>query len=159
MDGGNGCAGRVPAVEKFSTKGRRSQAKLIGPILTFCGALLILEFIWARGRGALIGSRAHEAAAQHATGNLNLVKGTLLILVSCLSWSFFLILQSNTLKSYPAKLSVTSSVCCMGAVMNTLVALVIERGKFGPLVIGWDKRLFAPIYWVSKEIIKFKRLI
>ncbi|PKA49984.1 WAT1-related protein [Apostasia shenzhenica] len=80
-------------VEKLDLRGRHGKAKLIGPLLTFCGAILmvlykgpILEFIWTKGRGAPL-EETHDAISW------SLIEGTSMILVSCISWSFFLILQ------------------------------------------------------------------
>ncbi|PKA49988.1 WAT1-related protein [Apostasia shenzhenica] len=99
----------------------------------------ILEFIWTKGRGAPL-EETHDAISW------SLIEGTSMILVSCISWSFFLILQSNALESYPAKLSLTTLICCVGAVTNTAIALVVERANFSSWAVGWDERLFAPLY-------------
>ncbi|XP_020595132.1 WAT1-related protein At1g44800-like [Phalaenopsis equestris] len=136
--------------EKLNIRRRHGLAKLIGALLTVIGAILMIlykgplvEFFWLKGR-------EKNSTSGHANGeaasNVGWIKGTLMVLVSCFSWCSFLILQTNTLKSYPAKLSLTVMVCSIGAVTNAVIALVVEQGSFRPWVLGWDMRLFAVTY-------------
>lgn len=165
---------------------RRSQAKIVGTIVTVAGALLmilykgpVLDFAWSRGR-----SHHDTSASQNSS---NWLKGTLMLLAGCFCWSSFFILQvildqnsllkiqqlcyvgilisfnlffgaqSNTLESYPAELTLTTLICLMGAVMSSLVALVAERGSAKPWIIGWDTRLFAAVYSVRCVVFDLNR--
>ncbi|PKA49985.1 WAT1-related protein [Apostasia shenzhenica] len=135
-------------IEKLKIRRRHSQAKVIGTAVTVAGALLmilykgpIVEFIWSKGR-------AHHgaAAAAAASGSMNWFKGTLMLLVSCVCWSSFFIVQSNTLETFPAELSLTSLICAVGAFLSAIVALIMERGSAKPWIVGWDMRLFTAVY-------------
>ncbi|URD92088.1 Auxin-induced protein [Musa troglodytarum] len=53
--------------------------------------------------------------------------------------------QSHTLKSYPAELSLSTLICVFGAGQGGAVALFMERGV-KPWSIGFDMRLFTAIY-------------
>ncbi|KAI0499040.1 hypothetical protein KFK09_019941 [Dendrobium nobile] len=137
-------------MEKLNIRRRHGLAKVIGAHLAVIGAILMIlykgpfvEFFWLKGKE----NHSTEAhAGGEETSNLKWIKGTLMVLVSCFSWSSFLILQANTLKSYPAKLSLTIMVSLVGAVTNAVIALVVEHGSFRPWILGWDMRLFAVIY-------------
>ena len=65
------------------------------------------------------------------------------------------LLQSKTLQSYPAELSLTAWICFMGTIESAAVTLVVERGS-EPWVVGWDMRLFTAVYAVSKSCISHK---
>ncbi|GLT63362.1 hypothetical protein SLA2020_359320 [Shorea laevis] len=68
-----------------------------------------------------------------------------MVLASCCCWAAFFILQSFTLKKYPAELSLTAWICLMGMVEGSIVTLVMER-NMSVWVIGWDSRLLAAVY-------------
>lgn len=61
-----------------------------------------------------------------------------------------LVLQSFTLKEYPAELSLTSMICTMGMIEGAAASLVMNRNVANAWSIGWDTRLLAPVYAVSK---------
>ncbi|RRT59143.1 hypothetical protein BHE74_00013862 [Ensete ventricosum] len=56
-------------------------------------------------------------------------------------------MQSHTLKSYPAELSLTTLICLTGTGQAGAVALFMERGA-KPWSIGFDMRLFTAVYSV-----------
>jgi drug/metabolite transporter (DMT)-like permease len=56
--------------------------------------------------------------------------------------------QSNTLQSYPAELTLTTLICFLGSVLTGGVALVAERRDMSAWVIGFDTRLFTAVYSV-----------
>ncbi|XP_074566571.1 WAT1-related protein At1g21890-like [Curcuma longa] len=131
-------------MEKVDVKKRHSQAKIIGTLVTVVGALVmilykgpIVEFIWNKGR-----SHHTEAASQDQT---HWLIGTFMLLFSCFCWSLFFILQANTLKSYPAELSLSFLICIMGTLLASSVALVLDPGV-KPWIIGFDTRLVAAVY-------------
>ncbi|CBI19039.3 hypothetical protein VitviT2T_027099 [Vitis vinifera] len=130
-------------LEHIKIKERRSQAKIVGTVLTFSGALLmtlykgpIIDLIWSH-------KTSHNA--NHSSTDTHWITGTLLILVGCCAWSAFYILQSITIKTYPAELSLSTLICLMGAIQSGAVGLVAERHP-SAWAIGWDSRLLAPVY-------------
>ncbi|PKU68334.1 WAT1-related protein [Dendrobium catenatum] len=139
-------------MEKLNIRRRNGLAKVIGALLGVIGAVLMIlykgpfvEFVWSKGKENH-STAVNVNAIDKATSSFRWMKGILMIFISCLSWSSFIVLQANTLKSYPAKLSLTGMVCSVGAVANTVIALVVEHGSFRPWILGWDMRLFAVIY-------------
>jgi len=62
------------------------------------------------------------------------------------------LIQSITIKTYPADLSLSALICLAGAVQSFAVALVVERHPSG-WAVGWDARLFAPLYTVRLYIL------
>ncbi|WOL12488.1 hypothetical protein Cni_G21255 [Canna indica] len=132
-------------MEKIDVKKRRSQAKIVGTLVTVIGALLmilykgpIIEFIWNKGR-------SHHGGGDGGQNESHWLVGTFMLLFSCFCWSAFFVLQSNTLKSYPAELSLSTLICLTGAGQSAAVALVMERSA-KPWLIGFDTRLFTAVY-------------
>ncbi|XP_020089825.1 WAT1-related protein At1g44800-like [Ananas comosus] len=132
-------------IEKVNIRKRRGQAKIVGTIVTVAGALLMIlykgpavEFPWSKG------GTHHTTSPGQNSGNW--LKGTIMLLGSCTSWAAFFILQSNTLDSYPAALSLTVLICLLGGMMSGTVALIVQRGDPKPWLIGFDMRLFTAIY-------------
>ncbi|KAK8940908.1 WAT1-related protein [Platanthera zijinensis] len=135
-------------VEKLNIRQRHGLVKVIGALLAVSGAIVMIlykgpfvTFLWTKGR------ENHGSSTTDASSSgLRWLKGTLMVLVSCFSWSSFLILQTNTLKSYPAKLSLTVMISFIGAIINAVIAVVVNRGSYQAWILGWDMRIFAVVY-------------
>ncbi|XP_042398583.1 WAT1-related protein At1g21890-like [Zingiber officinale] len=133
-------------MEKINMKKRRSQAKVVGTLVTVIGALLmilykgpIIEFIWNKGRSH------HGSGGGGGENQSHWLVGTLMLLFSCFCWSAFFILQSNTLKAYPAELSLSTLICLLGAGQSAAVTLAVERTA-KPWLIGFGTNLFTAVY-------------
>ncbi|XP_020257531.1 WAT1-related protein At2g37460-like isoform X1 [Asparagus officinalis] len=133
-------------MEKIKMKSLRTQAKIAGTLITVAGALLmilykgpVVDFLWSKGRSHRINANVASQDESHW------LMGTILLLLSCLSWSCFFVLQAYTLRSYPAALSLTTLICSMGALLSGAVALVMEH-SMQPWIIGWDSRLLTAVY-------------
>jgi hypothetical protein len=78
----------------------RSQAKVVGTLVTLGGALLMTVY-----KGPVIGLPWSQKTSQHgstaASSDKHWVTGTLLLLVGCVSWSAFYVLQ---VKKYTVQL-------------------------------------------------------
>uniref|UniRef100_A0A0D9XIK2 WAT1-related protein n=1 Tax=Leersia perrieri TaxID=77586 RepID=A0A0D9XIK2_9ORYZ len=132
-------------MERISIKERRSQAKIAGTMITVGGAMLMILF-----KGPVINFPWTNNANQNVSNssghnNGHWLMGIFMILLSCFCWSAFFILQSYTLRTYPAELSLTTLICAMGAAQSGAVALVMERDMKAWL-IGLDMRLFTAVY-------------
>ncbi|CAF2043423.1 hypothetical protein BRARA_I02481 [Brassica rapa] len=134
-------------MEKVNIAEVRSQAKIIGTLVALGGALVMTLY-----KGPLIplqwsnpNTNQHNEHSNSSQDHNHWVGGTLLILLGCVAWSCFYVLQSITIKTYPADLSLSALICLSGAVQSTVVALVVERHSRG-WAVGWDARLLAPLY-------------
>ncbi|KAG7557073.1 EamA domain [Arabidopsis suecica] len=134
-------------MEKVNIAEIRSKAKIIGTLVGLGGALVMTLY-----KGPLIPLPWSNPSMDQQNGHANSsqdhnnwVVGTLLILLGCVAWSGFYVLQSITIKTYPADLSLSALICLAGAVQSFAVALVVERHSSG-WAVGWDARLFAPLY-------------
>ncbi|KAG0469696.1 hypothetical protein HPP92_015781 [Vanilla planifolia] len=134
-------------IEKLDIKSRHGKAKVIGSFLAIAGAFLMvfyrgptIEFLWSEAR-----EHQGNSNAVILGGGQRLI-GTFILLASSICWCSSIILQSNILRSFPAKFTIITLICFKGAVVNFVVALFVEYGRVQPWILGWDKRLFVIIY-------------
>lgn len=138
----------VLRLEKVKIADIRSQAKVVGTIATVGGAMImtlvkgpVMELFWTQGR-----SNQYTETKGVVKNYKDPIKGSLMIVTGCFSWSCFMILQAVTLKEYPTELSLTAWICLLGAAEGTILALVMERGDFTVWSINCDTRLLAVVY-------------
>lgn len=137
-------------IEQVQIKKVPFQAKVIGTILTVTGAMVmtvykgpaVLGFL-TRG-GQQVGQHGSSSAAA-AAEQQHWLLGTLMLLMGCCGWSGFFILQSFTLKEYPAQLSLTAWICFLGMIESGAVALVMEHHPTS-WALGFNSRLLAAVY-------------
>ncbi|XVE60350.1 hypothetical protein DITRI_Ditri05aG0121900 [Diplodiscus trichospermus] len=131
-------------LEKVTVKKVRSLAKIIGTVIIVVGAMVMTLY-----KGPIIyfiksgGATHHETTSE--SKDKHWVIGTIILLGSIFGWSSSLILQSLTLKKYPAELSLTTLIFFMGMVESAGVALIIVR-DLNAWKVGWDSRLLAATY-------------
>uniref|UniRef100_A0A0D9WN52 WAT1-related protein n=1 Tax=Leersia perrieri TaxID=77586 RepID=A0A0D9WN52_9ORYZ len=138
-------------MERIKIRSLHSQAKIAGTVFTVAGAVLmilyhgpVVQFPWSSSRHQA--AAAGDAAAAAASSASSWLNGVVMLIGSCVCWSGFFVLQSNTLQSYPAELSLTALICVLGSAMSGAVALVAERRDMSAWVIGFDTRLFTVVY-------------
>ncbi|XP_021806564.1 WAT1-related protein At1g21890 [Prunus avium] len=131
-------------LEKINFKKIPSVAKVIGTVITVTGAMVMTWY-----KGPIVELIRGQTQSHHNTTALSTeqhwITGTFMLLARCCGWSGFFILQSFTLKLYPAELSLTALICLMGALEGAVATFVLER-SMSVWVIGWDSRLLAAGY-------------
>ncbi|KAI3451039.1 hypothetical protein Pfo_007704 [Paulownia fortunei] len=73
------------------------------------------------------------------------IKGVFLMLLSNLSWAFWLVLQGRVLKSYPSKLLLTTLQCFLSTIQSFIVAVAFTRDP-NDWQLGWNIRLLSVAY-------------
>ncbi|KAL8047309.1 hypothetical protein ABFX02_08G232200 [Erythranthe guttata] len=73
------------------------------------------------------------------------IKGVFLMLLSNLSWAFWLVLQGRVLKEYPSKLLLTTLQCFLSTIQSFIVAASVTRDPHQWL-LGWNIRLLSVAY-------------
>ncbi|CAL5414521.1 unnamed protein product [Camellia sinensis] len=134
-------------LEKVNLKKIQSVAKVIGTVITVTGVLVmtlykgpIIDILWhSKSRNP------HHNTTNSTSADQHWVMGTIMILGCTCGWSAFFILQSITLKQYPAELSLAALICLTGTVQGAAVALAVER-DMSAWVVGFDSRLLAAVY-------------
>lgn len=131
-------------LETVNVKKLHSLAKVIGTVITVGGAMIMTLY-----KGPIVDIiRGHSHSHNSSTtgsGEQHWIAGPLMLIGSCGGWASFFILQSFTLKKYPAELSLTAWICLMGMLEGGVITFAVER-KLSVWVIGWDSRLLASVY-------------
>ncbi|XP_010253282.1 PREDICTED: WAT1-related protein At2g39510-like [Nelumbo nucifera] len=136
----------VLRLEKVNIKNVRSQAKVVGTLVTVGGAMLMtlikgptMDLPWTKGTVNNTSQTGHPVQQDP-------IKGALMIATGCFCWSCFIILQAITLKAYPAGLSLTALLCFMGTIEGAAVALAMQWGNTSSWAIHWDAKFLAAVY-------------
>ncbi|TKY73872.1 WAT1-related protein [Spatholobus suberectus] len=87
-------------------------------------------------------SPQHE---DHFSSGKRWIFGSLLLFLGITIWSFWLIIQAQILKSYPAKLMFTSLQCLSSSIQSFGIAIAFER-DIQQWKLGWNMRLLAVVY-------------
>ncbi|EOA20842.1 hypothetical protein CARUB_v10001177mg [Capsella rubella] len=135
-------------LETVNLKKVRSLAKVVGTVITLLGAMVMTLY---KGPAIELFKSAHtsfhggSSTSSSETTDQNWVTGTLAIMGSITSWAGFFILQSFTLKKYPAELSLVMWICGMGTILNTIASVVMVR-DLSAWKIGMDSGTLAAVY-------------
>ncbi|KAG8374943.1 hypothetical protein BUALT_Bualt10G0048100 [Buddleja alternifolia] len=130
-------------LEKVNFKRIPSHAKIWGTVVTVGGAMIMTLI-----KGPVLGLPwTHESHSTNSSSSANdPVKGALMVGAGCLGYSLFYILQANTLKSYPAGLSLTTLICTFGSLQGTVLTFMVERDNTAIWALGWNAKLLAYVY-------------
>ncbi|XP_073525321.1 uncharacterized protein [Phyllobates terribilis] len=133
----------VLRLEMVNIRKTKGIAKVTGTLVSLCGVLIMTLY-----KGSLIRNVVHPPLSRAQGGSdvhENWVKGTLLIVASCITWSISYIMQAYTLKRYPAQLSLTSWMCVVGAAQSAVYTVCVEHTR-AAWTIGFDIDLWSTIY-------------
>ncbi|XP_052881925.1 WAT1-related protein At4g08300-like isoform X2 [Gossypium arboreum] len=75
----------------------------------------------------------------------NWLKGSILIVASCLTWSILYIMQAFTLKRYPAPLSLTTWMSFVGAAQSAVFTVIVNH-KPASWKMGFNIDFWATLY-------------
>ncbi|XP_028778667.1 WAT1-related protein At4g08290-like [Neltuma alba] len=110
-------------LEAVDVKNPRGVAKIFGTLLSLAGALTMTLY---KGH-AIPNLKAAPVLITAQSAHPNWIKGSILTVASCISWSVFYIMQAFIVKKYPAQLSLTAWINCIGAVQSAVFALIVEH--------------------------------
>eukprot|EP00253_Pinus_taeda_P006267 PITA_06267 len=134
-------------MKKVNIKNLRSQAKIVGTIVCFAGAMLmtlykgpIVPMLWSPRHQ----SPETSCRASSAIDNKDWIIGSLLIIAATLAWSALFILQAAVLKKYSAQLSLVALICFLGTLQATTLILAVVRDS-SQWALGWDIKLLTTV--------------
>ncbi|KVI01798.1 hypothetical protein Ccrd_019919, partial [Cynara cardunculus var. scolymus] len=137
-------------MERLGWKTTPGAAKIMGTVIGVGGAMLLTLYkgadlhLWETNVDLLHGQH-HETGGQNSSNNM--VLGSLLAIGSCISYSIWLIIQTNMVEKYPCPYSVTALTSTMGAVQAVVFVLCTER-HWSEWKLGWNVRLLTVAYSV-----------
>ncbi|KAK3184954.1 hypothetical protein Dsin_032240 [Dipteronia sinensis] len=130
-------------LEKLGIHTAAGKAKVIGTLMGVGGAMLLTFY-----KGAEINiSSTHIDLLHHDhphSGHMasSHLLGLLLSLGSCVSYAFWLIIQTKMSERYPYQYSSTALMCLMGSIQGTVYALCMEEDR-DQWKLGWNIRLLT----------------
>ncbi|XP_021300946.1 WAT1-related protein At5g64700-like isoform X1 [Herrania umbratica] len=137
-------------MEKVTVKTVPGIAKVAGILVSMAGVVTLAFY-----KGPVLQPLCHlhfqphsgqdHHADGHASSGKKWILGCFLLLVSCICWALWLVIQAQILKSYPSKITFTSIQCLSSAVQSFLVAIALERDPH-QWKLGWNLGLLAVVY-------------
>ncbi|KAJ8749642.1 hypothetical protein K2173_026291 [Erythroxylum novogranatense] len=115
----------VLRLEVVDIKNWRGRAKILGTLFSLAGVLIITLY-----KGPRVQSL--QVSPLHMRSNpvpKNWIKGSILVVASCISWSIWFIWQAYALKRYPAPLSLTTWINCVGGVQSALITAFLQHKR------------------------------
>ncbi|KAJ1416580.1 EamA domain [Sesbania bispinosa] len=110
-------------LEAVDIKNPRGVAKIIGSILSLIGALTMALY---KGHAikSLQGAPFH---IRDKSVHNNWIKGSILAVASCISWSLWYIMQAIIVKKYPAQLSLSAWINLIGAAQSAVFTVLVQH--------------------------------
>ncbi|KAG6664725.1 hypothetical protein CIPAW_02G114000 [Carya illinoinensis] len=136
----------VLGLEVLDLRNPRGMAKVLGTLISLAGAMTMTLY-----KGPLMRNlwRPPIHIQENTATRENWLKGSLLTLASCLTWSIWYIMQAFTLKRYPAQLSLTAWMSFFGGAQSAVFTVIIEH-KRAAWTVGFNIDLWSIIYGNSK---------
>ncbi|GLJ11772.1 hypothetical protein SUGI_0176690 [Cryptomeria japonica] len=132
-------------MEEVGLKDVRNQAKIVGTLVSVGGAMIlifykgpILHMLWTLHNNS-------KEKKYTKVEDKDWIKGSLMLLVSCLCFTTFYILQTRIIKGYHAQLSITTLICLVGTIEALTTTFIFER-DISIWTLKWNVNLVAVIY-------------
>ncbi|KAL2530324.1 WAT1-related protein [Forsythia ovata] len=130
-------------LEVVNIRSPRGIAKIIGTVVSLAGVMTMTLY-----KGPVVKKLGH--ALIHISGSTTVIhehwlKGSLLTIASCITWSIWYIMQAYTLKRYPAQLSLATWMNFVGAAQSAIFTVIVQH-KRAAWTIGLNIDLWSTIY-------------
>ncbi|CAK9175031.1 unnamed protein product [Ilex paraguariensis] len=129
-------------LEILDLRNLRGIAKILGTLVSLAGVMTMTLY-----KGPIVQNIWHPQI--HLRGNIgiheNWLKGSILTVISCITWSMWYIMQAYTLKRYPAQLSLTAWMNFVGAAQSAVFTVFIQH-KPAAWAIGFNIDFWSTLY-------------
>ncbi|CAN8269123.1 unnamed protein product [Cochlearia groenlandica] len=134
----------VLRLEHIDLVRKHGVAKVLGTLVSIGGATVITLY---RGFPIFHKNLNIHKEEEEVESNLsqNMTLGWLYLMLHCLSWAGWMVLQAPVLKKYPAKLTLTSFTCFFGLVQFLVIALFVETDLNNWIIVSYEE-LFTILY-------------
>ncbi|XP_050216028.1 WAT1-related protein At2g39510-like isoform X2 [Mercurialis annua] len=130
-------------LESLNLRNPRGIAKLLGTLVSLAGVTTMTLY-----KGPVMQHLGHvpvHIQASSGSNHENWIKGAILTVASCITWSVWYIMQAVTLKRYPAQLSLTAWMSFVGAAQSAFFTVIVEHRK-AAWTVGLNVDLWSIIY-------------
>ncbi|KAG6579609.1 WAT1-related protein, partial [Cucurbita argyrosperma subsp. sororia] len=135
-------------LEKVNIKTARGGAKVLGTVICIGGSLIFTFWKGPYLTKAIFKEPLINIYKNEDSGNSSgkdWIKGSAFIVLSEMSWSAWLILQTFVTRKYPAKLTITVLTCVFATAQSGFLALFFARDP-EKWKLQWDARLLTIVY-------------
>ncbi|XP_024178900.2 WAT1-related protein At5g07050 [Rosa chinensis] len=136
-------------MEQFDISKPGTQAKIGGTLAAFAGATLMTLYKGVAVITMHTKSSYQTAGTSKSSTHAEWIKGSLVLIVSYSSVAASYILQTSTIKMYPAPITLTSLTCLSGTLLSTIMAAILDH-KASSWKLSWNT-LLAPMYSVRTQ--------
>ncbi|KAJ4722663.1 WAT1-related protein [Melia azedarach] len=132
----------VLRLEIINLRDIRSIAKVLGAVASLTGITIMTVY-----KGPIMRNLWHPLIHIHRNTRIHeqWLKGSVLAVASCISWSIGYIIQAKTLKRYPTRLSLATWMCFLGGLQSALFTAIVEH-KSASWRIGFNIDLWSTLY-------------
>ncbi|KAL8515759.1 hypothetical protein ACS0TY_014446 [Phlomoides rotata] len=129
-------------MESVNVRSLRGMAKILGTVVSLAGVMTITLY-----KGHSLKKFGHAPFHMNTATKLeeNWLKGPILTVGSCISWAMWYIMQSYTLKRYPAQLSLTTWMNLVGGVQSGVFTVIVQH-KQAAWTIGFNIDFWSILY-------------
>ncbi|GFZ14254.1 hypothetical protein Acr_24g0004440 [Actinidia rufa] len=117
-------------------------AKVLGTLVSLAGVMTMTLY-----KGPIVRNIGDPLIHLHGNTTVreNWLKGSILTVASCITWSIWYIMQAFTLKRYPAQLSLTTWMSFVGAAQSAVFTVFVQH-KPAAWTIGFNIDLWSTLY-------------
>ncbi|KAJ6770704.1 WAT1-RELATED PROTEIN [Salix purpurea] len=122
--------------------------KILGIVITVGGSMLLSFYrrpSTGQSHSPSPGSSEGTFFVNKLEGRTRSILGPVLMLLSAICWSTWLVVQSKLLELYPARLRLSTLQCLISSVQSTIIAVALEREP-NSWKIRWDIKLASLAY-------------
>ncbi|XP_008224471.1 PREDICTED: WAT1-related protein At4g08300-like [Prunus mume] len=132
----------VLKLEVLNLRNPRGLAKVLGTLVSLAGVMTMTLY-----KGPIVRNLWHPLIHVEGKSSIheNWLKGSILTVASCITWSIWYIMQAITLKRYPAQLSLTTWMSFIGAAQSAVFTVCIEHRR-AAWTIGFNIDLWSILY-------------
>ncbi|KAK4855224.1 hypothetical protein QYF36_005242 [Acer negundo] len=132
----------VLRLETLDLRHARGLAKVIGTVVCLAGVTTMTLY-----KGPILKNLWHPLIHLQRTTAIHehWLKGSILTVGSCITWSIWYIMQAITLKRYPARLSLTAWMSFLGGVQSAIFTVIVQH-KQAAWTIGFNIDFWSTIY-------------
>ncbi|XP_030442698.2 WAT1-related protein At5g07050-like [Syzygium oleosum] len=132
----------VLRLEVLDLRNPRGMAKALGTLVSLAGVTTMTLY-----KGPIVRNLWHPLI--HIGGNISVredwMKGSVLTVASCVTWSIWYIMQAYTLKRYPAQLSLTTWMSFVGGAQSAVFTVIVEHRR-AAWMIGFNIDFWSTLY-------------
>lgn len=120
----------------------RGLAKVLGTLVSLAGVMTMTLY-----KGSVLRNIGHPLIHfnRSSAAGEEWLKGSILTISSCVTWSIWYIMQAYTLKRYPAQLSLTTWMNFVGAAQSAVFTVIVAH-KPTDWTVGFNIDLWSILY-------------